>query len=161
MKKILFILVAFIICFYISNDSLEFQKIEVSLSYVVDGDTMIFDENGVENKYRLLMVDTPENTSEIEYLGNEAYLYAKELLENASIIEIEYQEDNEVLDKYQRKLVWVFVDGKLLQEELAKKGYVKEVLYDNGGNYTYEKQIEKALEYAKEHQLGLYEKAPG
>lgn len=135
----------------------EAKRIDVDLIYVVDGDTMYFNENGQEAKYRLLMVDTPEATTEIEPYGIEATNYAKDLLVKAKTIQIEYQEDNELEDQYGRKLVWVFVDDQLLQVELAKVGYVKEKLYDNGGNYTYRKEIKKALSKAKENKVGLYQ----
>ena len=58
---------------------------------------------------------------------------------------------------YQRKLVWLFVDGKLLQEELAKEGLVEDV-YDNGGNYRYKSRILKAIMEAKINQKGIYKK---
>ena len=104
-----------------------------------------------------MYVDTPEYTKEIEPFGKEAAELTQSLLENASSIQIEYQTDNETEDKYQRKLVWVFVDGKLLQEELAKAGLVEDV-YDNGGNYKYKLRIMKAMMEAKVEQKGIYSK---
>ena len=43
-------------------------------------------------------------------------------LSEASKIEIEYDINNKAKDKYNRNMVWVYVDGSLLQEELIKEG---------------------------------------
>lgn len=157
-KKVIVILILLVIYFSIEyfKPINKTERIDVELLYVVDGDTMYLVENGVENKYRLLLVDTPEATTEIEPYGIEATNYTKELLQNAKTIQIEYQADNELADRYGRKLVWVFVDDSLLQVELAKAGFV-EALYDNGGHYTYLKEVEKALNEAKVNKIGLYQ----
>ena len=160
MKKIILLITIVVSCFSLSyfkeTSETSSSKIEVTYDYTVDGDTVYFIENGERYKYRLLLIDTPEDTSTIEPYGPEATAFTKSMLENGKIIEIEYQEDNEIVDKYERKLVWVFVDGKLLQEELARAGLV-EKFYDNGGNFTYKVQITQALNEAKENKVGLYE----
>lgn len=160
MKKIFtLILLVFvlIISYFCENKPIELQRIEVTYDYTVDGDTVYLVENGKRQKYRLLYVDTPEATTEIEPFGLEATQFTKRLLENASTIEIEYQEDNEIKDQYDRCLVWLFVDGKLLQTELAKAGLVED-FYDNGKSYHYKKEIIHAMQEAKDNKLGLYSK---
>lgn len=154
MVKKLFILSVLIIINFVIKNPQPSIKIEVEYDYTIDGDTVFLIENGVRQKYRLLMVNTPETN---EALGDKATDYTQNLLENGDIIEIEYQEDNELEDPYERKLVWVFVDGQLLQEKLCAQGLV-ESLYDNGGNYTYKSEVVQALNYAKEHKMGIYEK---
>lgn len=161
MKKILFLIVIIASCIFLNNfkettQSTISSRIEVTYDYTVDGDTVYLIEDGERYKYRLLLIDTPEDTSTVEPFGEEATSFTKTLLENAKTIEVEYQEDNEIIDKYGRKLVWLFVDGKLLQEELARAGLV-EKFYDNGGNFTYKTQITQALNEAKENKVGLYE----
>ena len=138
--------------YFVSTD-----KYMVIYDHTIDGDTICLIENGIKQNYRLLYVDTPEYTKEIEPFGKEAKELTQSLLENASSIKVEYQMDNETEDKYQRKLVWVFVDGKLLQEELAKAGLVEDV-YDNGGNYKYKIRILKAILESKIEKKGLYAK---
>lgn len=138
--------------YFVSTD-----KYTVIYDHTIDGDTICLIENSIKQNYRLLYVDTPEYTKEIEPFGKEAKELTQSLLENASSIQIEYQTDNETEDKYQRKLVWVFVDGKLLQEELAKAGLVEDV-YDNGGNYKYKIRILKAILESKIDKRGLYAK---
>ncbi|MGX9136193.1 thermonuclease family protein [Rummeliibacillus sp. JY-2-4R] len=74
-------------------------------------------------------MDTPESTYKIEPYGKTASKYTCSKLKNAKKIQSQY--DGPKKDKYGRTLVWVFVDGKLLQESLVKKGYV-EKSYDYG-----------------------------
>ena len=54
-------------------------------------------------------------------------------------------------------LAWVFVDGELLQEKLAREGLV-EKFYDYGYDYTYKQEIIAADNQAKEEHLGIYNK---
>ena len=68
------------------------EKIEVTLSKCVDGDTAWFILDGEEIKTRFLAIDTPESTNEIEPFGKEASNYTCDLLTNANKIEIEYDE---------------------------------------------------------------------
>ena len=152
LKKVI-IVVVLLIFSYLNP----YIKIDVEYDYTIDGDTISLYENGQKHRYRLLYVDTPEYTNTIEPFGKEASEFTENLLENASSIQIEYQKDNETIDKYKRKLVWLFVDGKLLQEELAKEGLVEDV-YDNGGNYRYKSRILKAIMEAKINQKGIYKK---
>ena len=157
MVKKLAIAVFLLILGVMSSYFVSTDKYMVIYDYTIDGDTICLIENGAKHNYRLLYVDTPEYTKEIEPFGKEAAELTQSLLENASSIQIEYQTDNETEDKYQRKLVWVFVDGKLLQEELAKAGLVEDV-YDNGGNYKYKLRIMKAMMEALVEQKGIYSK---
>ena len=55
---------------------------------------------------------------------------------NAAKIELELNVDGDSKDKYGRLLAWVFVDGELLQEQIAREGLV-EKFYDYGYDYTY------------------------
>ena len=112
-----------------------------------------------DKKYtiRMLAVDTPESvhpSKPVEYYGKEASNYTCNLVKNAKKIEIEYDEDSDKTDKYDRLLVWVFVDGKLLQKELISNGYAKVAyLY---GDYKYTKELENAQELASAKSLGIW-----
>ncbi|MFV0425381.1 MAG: thermonuclease family protein [Bacilli bacterium] len=113
----------------------------VTLDSCVDGDTAWFNINGERTKVRFLFVDTPESTNEIEPYGKEASTFTCDLLSNAKEIQLEY--DGDKTDKYDRTLAWVWADGILVQEELAKNGYV-EKFYDYG-NYKYEGLMRDSL----------------
>lgn len=132
------------------------KRFEVTLDKCVDGDTAWFNIDGKSTKVRFLYIDTPESTNQIEPYGKEASDYTKEQLTNASIIELELNNDGDTIDKYDRMLAWVFVDGELLQEKLAREGLV-EKFYDYGFDYTYKKDIIAANDEAIAAKKGIYE----
>lgn len=127
----------------------------VTLYKNVDGDTAWFLMDGEKVKSRFLYIDTPESTNKKERLGKEASQFTENALKNASVIEVEFNDDGEQYDKYDRALLWIFVDGELLQEKIARAGYVKKY-YDYGYDYKYKNQIIKADEEAKTNKVGLY-----
>lgn len=151
MKKILFVILFFL---FMSNVSAK-GKFEVLFKKCVDGDTAYFTYKGEEIKTRFLAIDTPEYTKEIEKYGKEASEFTCEKLEKAKIIELEYDENSDKTDKYDRHLVWVFVDGKLLQDELVKNGFAEVAyLYDD---YKYTEDLLKSQDYAKMNKYNLWE----
>ena len=131
------------------------ERFEVTLNQCVDGDTSWFDIDGKKNKVRLLYIDTPESTNQIEPYGKEASDYTKEQLSNANTIELELNNDGDSEDKYGRLLAWVFVDGELLQKKLAQEGLV-EKFYDYGYDYTYSELIINADKEARMENRGIY-----
>jgi len=97
MKKILIILITLFInigSIYASERQI------VTLNKCVDGDTAWFNLNNETIKTRFLAIDTPESTNKIEEYGKEASSYTCNLLTNASVIEIEYDENSDKTDKY-------------------------------------------------------------
>lgn len=128
----------------------------VTLDRCVDGDTAWFIFNGEKVKSRFLYIDTPESTNKKEYMGKEASQYTENQLKNASLIEVEFNKDGDQYDKYDRALWWVFVDGELLQEKIARAGYVKKY-YDYGYDYQYKNKIIKADQEARRQKVGLYQ----
>ncbi|MDF9867206.1 endonuclease YncB(thermonuclease family) [Bacilli bacterium PM5-3] len=112
---------------------------QVQLVKCIDGDTAQFTEIG---KTRFLFIDTPESTNKIEPYGKQASRYTCDLLKKAKVITYEY--DGNKKDRYNRTLAWIFVDNQLLQELIAKEGYVKKY-YDYKDNYKYEYRIRKSL----------------
>lgn len=141
---------------YANNKEIEpGERYSVTLVECVDGDTAWFNVDGVKTKVRFLFIDTPESTKEVQPYGKEASDYVEKRLKNAKKIELETNLDGDQYDKYDRMLAWIFVDGELLQEDIARNGYVKKY-YDYGYDYTYKDQIIKADEQAKEDKIGLY-----
>ena len=123
----------------------------------VDGDTAKFIYKDEKITARFLAIDTPETvhpTKEEEVYGKEASEYTCNSLKNAKEIILEFDEDSDEKDKYDRYLVWVFVDGNLLQEKLVKKGLASVAyLY---GDYKYTNKLEKAEQLAEENKLGIW-----
>ena len=112
---------------------------EVKLVKCIDGDTAEFTNIG---KTRFLLIDTPESTTKVEPYGKKASNYTCNVLKKAKTITYEYDGDKK--DKYGRSLAYIFVDGQLLQEMIAKEGYVKK-LYLYKSFYKYETKVRNAI----------------
>ncbi len=131
------------------------EKILVEFSECVDGDTAWLILDNEEIKVRFLAIDTPESTNKIEPYGEKASLYTCQLLSNANKIEIEYDDNSDKLDKYNRHLVWVFVDDKLLQNKIIEKGLGKiDYVY---GDYKYLDELKSSQLVAKMSRVGIWE----
>ena len=151
MKRLNIIVIFMLFFIHIQNVS---AKELVTLSKCVDGDTAWFYLNNEEIKTRFLAIDTPESTKEKEPFGIEASNFTCNALKTAKRIEIEYDKNSEKLDKYNRHLVWVFVDDKLLQEMLIENGLAEvKYLYND---YKYTNILEKKEEIAKKSQINIW-----
>lgn len=147
-----FIYAIFISLLFIVN--VNAQKLEVTLDSCVDGDTAWFILNNERIKTRFLAIDTPESTTKKEPYGKEASDFTCNILSNANKIEIEYDPNSDKLDKYDRHLVWVFVDDTLLQDLIIKKGVGKVAyLYDD---YQYTYILEASELIAKTSKIGIW-----
>ncbi len=153
MKK-LFLTLFFL---FVGIISVSAKTIEVKFSDCVDGDTAKFIYKKDEITARFLAIDTPETVhpnKEEESYGKEASEYTCNKIKNAEVIELEYDEDSNKLDKYNRHLVWVFVDGELLQKKLVSKGLASVAyLY---GDYKYTDELEATEQDAEDSKLGIW-----
>ena len=87
---------------------------------VIDGDTIVVDGHV---RVRLIGVDTPETQhpeKPVEPLGPEATAFTRSLVEDRNV---ELQFDRERRDRYGRVLAYVYVDGRLLNEEIIRAGF--------------------------------------
>ena len=94
----------------------EFQA--ASIVRVVDGDTIVVEINGAEEKVRLIGIDTPESVASQEYLektgkentiaGKDASDYTKELLKDIDTVYL--QKDQSETDPYGRLLRYVWLE---------------------------------------------------
>lgn len=152
MKKIFFIFL-----FFISVNVVKAEEIEVKFSDCVDGDTAKFIYKDEVITARFLAIDTPETvhpTKEEEKFGKEASEYTCKKIKEAKKIVLEYDDESDKLDKYNRHLVWVFVDDILLQKKLVEKGLASVTyLY---GDYKYTDILEEAELKAEENKLGIW-----
>lgn len=133
------------------------EKIQVTLEKCVDGDTARFMYKKSNIKARFLAIDTPESvhpTKKVEPFGKEASKYTCDMLSNAKKIVLEYDINSDKTDKYDRHLVWVFVDDVLLQEELVSNGYAKiKYVY---GDYKYLDELKREEQIAKGNRVGIW-----
>ena len=150
MKKIMFL----IFIFFVSINNV-IAKEKVKLSSCIDGDTIKVIINNKTSTVRFLAINTPEySPTKIEYYGKEASEYTCDRVTNAKKIELEYDDNSDREDKYGRVLAWVFVDGKLLEEELVEKGYAKVAyLY---ADYKYTNTLKEKQELASAKNIGVW-----
>ena len=153
MKKKIILLISI---FFIGINNI-YAKETVKFSDCVDGDTIKVILDNKKYTIRMLAVDTPESvhpSKGVEYYGKEASEYTCNLVKNAKKLEIEYDDNSDKIDKYDRLLVWVFVDSKLLQKELISNGYAKVAyLY---GDYKYTKELENVQELVSAKNIGIW-----
>ena len=153
MKKKLILLISI---FFISIN-LVYANDTVKFSSCVDGDTFKVTLDGKIYTVRMLAVDTPESvhpTKKIEYYGKESSEYTCNKVTNAKKIKLEYDQNSDKMDKYDRLLAWVFIDDVLLQEELVENGYAKlAYLYDD---YKYTDSLEQKQELASIKEIGVW-----
>lgn len=154
MKKVLFIL---FMCLVFTTNVYAEERFKVEFVKCVDGDTANFKIDGEEKNFRFLGVDTPETkhpTKGEEEGGATASEFTCNKLKKAKKIEVEYDPKSDKTDKYNRELVWVYVDGKMLQELLIKDGYA-EVAYIYG-KYQYVDKLCNIQQDAIKNKLGIW-----
>lgn len=97
----------------------------VKVEYVIDGDTIVIDDDGEEQHVRFLGIDTPEiahNAGEVdEPCGVEAREKVEELTAGGSV-ELRSDDGQPEKDRYGRRLAYVEAGGKDLSAELLAAG---------------------------------------
>ena len=130
------------------------EKIVVTLYSCIDGDTAKFKtDKGIETT-RFLAIDTPESTNIIEPYGKESSSFTCNKLNKAKKIELEFDSNSDLYDKYDRLLAWIWIDGILLQDEIIKNGYA-EVAYLYG-DYKYTNILRVSEIEAKNKGLNIW-----
>ena len=114
---------------------------------VVDGDTVVLTNGSI---VRYVGITAPENNEPFE---KEATEENKRLVEGKSVI-LEY--DNYKADKFGRILAYLFIDGKNISVELARKGMAQVVVYQKKKAFIYQEQLLKAQEEAKKNRRGIW-----
>lgn len=121
-----------------------------------DGDTIVVDMSGTQERVRLVGVDTPEThhpDKPVQCFGQAASNFTSELLDGKSVrLESDQQSTNR--DRYDRLLRYVYTEsGELLNKKLITEGY--------GFAYTsfpFDKSTEfrMAEDQAKQSGVGLW-----
>ena len=152
MKKIVGLL-CFLFCFNVHASN----KFSVKLDKCIDGDTARFFINGESKTVRFLSINAPEIAHDDvleEFYGNESSEYTCKVLSRAKSIKLEYDPKSDKVDKYDRVLAWVYVDGDLLQKDLVCKGYAEvKYVYED---YMYSKELKDLESNAKENKIGMW-----
>jgi micrococcal nuclease len=94
---------------------------------IVDGDTIKVIINGATYTLRYIGIDTPENTTEKEYYGQEATNRNAELVYTKVVTLYSDVSDK---DRYGRLLRYVFVEDQFVNLTLVQEGYASAYRYD-------------------------------
>jgi micrococcal nuclease len=123
----------------------------------VDGDTLVVDIEGDDERLRLIGIDTPESVAEDrpdECYGHEAAEHLADLLPVGTPLRIE--RDVEPRDQYDRLLGYAYRarDGLFVNEALVAGGYAEAKQYPP--NTTMHEQLEAAEAVARSGRVGFW-----
>lgn len=124
------------------------QLLDAPVEKVVDGDTIKVKIGQSVETVRFLLVDTPETSHPKlgkQPFGQEAKDFVINLLEGKTV---QLEKDVGERDKYGRLLMYVYIDGKSVQEELLRNGLAR-VAYVYAPNTKY---VDRYYEIQKEAQ---------
>ncbi|MHD0398747.1 thermonuclease family protein [Staphylococcus simulans] len=130
---------------------------EVDFVRPVDGDTVRLRYEGKESAFRLLLIDTPETKHPkkgVEPYGKEASDFTKNMLLNASKVEVEFDKGGKT-DKYGRYLAYVYADGVMVNDALVRQGLAK-VAYIYPPSITYLDQLKESQRLAQQEHLNIW-----
>ncbi|HEX5564126.1 MAG TPA: thermonuclease family protein, partial [Sporosarcina sp.] len=131
-------------------------QVPVKLVKTIDGDTIKVLYNGKEMNVRYLLIDTPETNHPRlgkQPFGEEAKERNRQLV-NSGALTLEF-DIGERLDKYDRLLAYVYVDGKSVQKTLLAEGLAR-VAYVYPPNTRHLTPFEEAQAEAKKKGLGIW-----
>lgn len=111
------------------------------VSRVIDGDTMVIDNN---QEVRLAGVDAPEK----DFCGSEE---AKRKLEEL-VLNKKVRLSGKVNDRFGRLLVSMYADDQLVNEKMASDGWVRYTSQETEGR----EKIKEAARLAREKKIGVY-----
>lgn len=124
---------------------------------IIDGDTIVITRNGIQEKIRLIGVNTPESVDprrKVECFGKEASAFTTTLLLNKEVY-LESDPSQTDRDRYGRLLRFIFLpDGTLVNREIIAKGYGHEYTYRTP--HKYHDDFRLAQQEAERKKLGLW-----
>lgn len=119
---------------------------------VIDGDTIDVNIDGKEQRIRMIGIDTPELRGS-ECFSQEAKLQLISLVEGKNVqLMADPTQDN--IDRYDRLLRYVFVDGKDINLEMIKTGFAHEYTYRKA--YLNQTSYKQAQASAQANSFGMW-----
>jgi micrococcal nuclease len=127
------------------------------VTHPVDGDTVDVDLGGVDERVRLIGIDTPESVARdrpVECYGPEAKVRLAELLPVGT--EVRLERDVEARDRYGRLLAYVFraADDLLVNLALVQEGFAEARRFDP--NVARQAELDRAEDDARAAGRGLW-----
>lgn len=129
---------------------------------VVDGDTIDVTLDGIDERVRLIGIDTPETKkpeTPVQCFGPEASAYTESLLPDGTTLHLE--RDVEARDKYGRLLAYVYVAGSglFVNLEIVRRGYANTLTIPP--NVAHAADFVEAARAAEASNLGLWAACAG
>lgn len=123
---------------------------------VEDGDTIVVNMNGTEERIRFIGVDTPETRDPrkpVQCFGHASSAFTKRLIaDNPVRLEADPLSTNR--DRYNRLLRYIYLpDGRLVQAEIIKQGYGFAYV---SFPFTKSEEFSTYQRQAREQNLGLW-----
>jgi micrococcal nuclease len=124
---------------------------------VIDGDTLHVDVEGVDEKVRLIGINTPETVdtrTPVQCFGKEASKKMDDLADGKNV-RLEYDDTQSLRDAYGRLLAYVYLeDGQMLNRKMIADGYAYEYTYMTP--YRYQKEFRELQNVARVSARGLW-----
>ena len=143
-----------------SNSTTTSEKAEYvyyKVTKVTDGDTLHILINGIDEKVRLIGINTPETVDprkSVECFGKEAAKRMEELA-GGKIVYLEYDSTQSARDTYGRILAYVYLeDGEMINRKMIAEGYAYEYTYLTP--YKYQKEFRELQTFARISHYGLW-----
>jgi micrococcal nuclease len=127
---------------------------EAHVLKIIDGDSLLVEVRGLRTQVRLIGVDAPEHDQ--EPWGDRAKEFVVAFLQRGGPVNLEYDRDK--FGPYNRLLAYVWLDGKMLNEELAARGLAWAKQY--GSRPKYWERLKKAMAEAKAAGVGIWSAHP-
>ncbi len=134
----------------IKNSNTEYQKETGLVTQIIDGDTIHVNINGTDETIRLLGINTPEKNK--PYYQEAKDFLIKEL-ENKSI---QLLRDKEDIDRYDRKLRYVFIGYQLINVEIVQQGFATTFMLDE---LKYKDKFINAEKFARDNGINVWKKS--
>lgn len=124
---------------------------------VIDGDTLYLEMGNVEEKIRLIGINTPETVDpriDAECFGKEAKNRMEDIAEG-KLVRLEYDETQGLRDVYNRILAYAYLeDGQMLNRKMIAEGYAYEYTYLTP--YMHQKEFRELQTLARTSSRGLW-----
>lgn len=142
---------------FLEDEIVSGVQYEVEVSRFVDGDTTEFYVGGYPERFRYIIIDTPEldhQNGNHEPYALAAHERVQELLNGADVISVEF-DSGEIQDNYDRFLAYVYADDVMLNVLLLEEGLAT-MRYTNTDNRKYFDAMREAEEFAQERGYGVW-----
>lgn len=125
----------------------------ILVKQITDGDTIILED---DSRVRLIGIDAPELKHEglnikQECYGAESKDYLKSLIEGKRI---NLEKDRTDLDRYGRKLRYIYYNSTLVNDIIVKNGYAKSYPYPP--DIKYQPILDASQQLAKTNKIGMW-----